>query len=457
MPVQPSPAQPTVQPVASNEPEIVVIPEKFYGLALKLNTPPPAQKDTPPPPAPPPPKPAPLPPKGAPVALAPRHPIWPIILFVIGLIVLVAGVFVYFNRGILFGKKPEPTPTPPASVVVVSPSAASNLSATTSNGAISLNWVDAATTETGYRIERREGQNAYTPLTSLPQNSTAFLDVSGTPGKTYQYRVVAVNDGGESAPSNEVTVELPAAAPITPAVPALPPSALDSDSDGLTDVEEPLYGTGMHNPDADKDGFLDGNEVFNLYNPAAKAPVRLLDSGIVKSFSASAGWSVYIPVRLTGTLDVPDGARATIPTGHGETFVITVEDNPNNLPLLDWYLAKNPGIVSSAVRSFTTKGGLEGIFGVDRLDAYFAWGTKIFSLRYLLNDQPFINFRTTFEMMLNSLKLSGAPIISSAPQIGGPGSLTGINASSSAAVSSTPPIASSTEAISPVVASSSQP
>ncbi|MSR85168.1 fibronectin type III domain-containing protein [Candidatus Uhrbacteria bacterium] len=425
-----SPPTPNPQPLTpvSNEPEIIVIPEKFYGMALKLNAPPQVQKETPPPPPPPPPKPLPPSLPASAILTAPRHPIWPVILFVIGLIVLVGGLFTYFNRGLLFGQKPVSPPVVTAPIVV-SPSAATNLSATTSGGTVTLNWVDTATTETGYRIERGETQGIFTPLTSLPQNSSAFLDVSVSGGKNYQYRVIAVNDGGESAPSNEADVQTPLAAPTAPALLTLPPSALDSDSDGLTDIEEPLYGTDIHNPDADKDGFLDGNEVFNLYNPAAQAPVRLLDSGIVKNLSASAGWSLYIPAKLNGILDVPDGTRATIATGHGETFVITLEDNVNHLPLLDWYLGKNPGIVSSAVRSFTTKGGLEGVFSVDRLDAYFAWGGKIFSLRYLLNDQPFINFRTTFEMMLNSLRLPGAPVISCA-QIGGPGSLTGINASS---------------------------
>ena len=72
-------------------------------------------------------------------------------------------------------------------------------------------------------------------------------------------------------------------APTTPSEPSAPsepsdePSNLfpevgvpgtDTDSDGLTDLEESLiYQTNPRLPDTDRDGFLDGNEVFHLYNP----------------------------------------------------------------------------------------------------------------------------------------------------------------------------------------------
>ncbi len=44
-------------------------------------------------------------------------------------------------------------------------------------------------------------------------------------------------------------------------------SKIDSDNDGLTDDEERIYGTDINNPDTDGDGYLDGQEVKNGYNP----------------------------------------------------------------------------------------------------------------------------------------------------------------------------------------------
>lgn len=45
---------------------------------------------------------------------------------------------------------------------------------------------------------------------------------------------------------------------------------VDSDNDGLPDYLEPFYGTDPGNPDTDKDGFKDGEEVEKGYNPAGE-------------------------------------------------------------------------------------------------------------------------------------------------------------------------------------------
>jgi hypothetical protein len=42
---------------------------------------------------------------------------------------------------------------------------------------------------------------------------------------------------------------------------------IDSDSDGLSDIQEAKYFTDPNNPDTDGDGFLDGDEVKNDYSP----------------------------------------------------------------------------------------------------------------------------------------------------------------------------------------------
>jgi len=49
----------------------------------------------------------------------------------------------------------------------------------------------------------------------------------------------------------------------------------DYDKDGLSDRMELNFHTDITNSDTDGDGFLDGEEVKNAYNPLEKAPVRL--------------------------------------------------------------------------------------------------------------------------------------------------------------------------------------
>ncbi len=412
--------------------DIVTIPEKFYGVALTMNGVTQAEREAPVPPQPV---------RPAPVMVKPaehKSP-WAFVAVIVVLVLSVGGVFAYVNRDLLFRKPVPAAPLPPPPKIAPSPAA--NLSATSTGSAVSLVWVDGGGDESGVRIERQDSGAGYIPVTVLPAGSTAFLDVSAQLSRTYAYRVIAFGEGGEASPSNEVSVRTPdPVAPPLPAPPAptLPPGGLDSDSDGLTDVEEPLYGTDVHNPDADSDGFLDGNEVFHLYNPAAKSPVRLLDSGLVKLFTGPAGWSLLVPAGWTTGLDVPDGSQATIATGRGETISLRIEDNATGASLTDWYLARIPGENASSVRPFLTKGGLQGIAVSDRLEALFAWGSKVFRVKYQIDGQPFINYRTTFEMMLNSLKLVGVPTLTApSDALSGPGSLTGAATSTSALVPET--------------------
>jgi hypothetical protein len=49
-----------------------------------------------------------------------------------------------------------------------------------------------------------------------------------------------------------------------------PDPNLDSDNDGLSDVQELIYGTDINNPDSDGDTYLDGAELKSGYNPLGK-------------------------------------------------------------------------------------------------------------------------------------------------------------------------------------------
>ncbi|MFZ2268590.1 MAG: multicopper oxidase domain-containing protein [Azonexus sp.] len=71
---------------------------------------------------------------------------------------------------------------------------------------ISLNWTDAATNEASYTVQRQLSTNgtcnpagAWSALTSLPANSTSFVDSTAISGKTYCYRTQAANTNGVSS------------------------------------------------------------------------------------------------------------------------------------------------------------------------------------------------------------------------------------------------------------------
>ncbi len=386
------------------------IPEKFYGAALSARIS--EVKKT---------KESPTKPGDGKDAPKKRHrSMAPVIAVVVLLLAGVGGGFVYFNRDLLFKpstpvqtptpvvktEPPKPAPPPPP------PSAPTDLSATaTSPTVVQLNWTDTSNNEAGFRVERRESASAYAPLTSLPPNSTAFQDSSASPSTSYLYRMIAMNEGGDSPASNEVSITTPAPPPAPPEPAKLPPAGLDSDSDGLTDLEEPLYGGDPRNPDTDHDTFLDGNEVFHLYNPASGKNAKLLESNLVKVFESKVGWRILVPITWKTELS-DDGMAGTVSTGHGETFTMTLEPNPKKEKIMDWYLEQHPGTVSSQVTLKTTKSGVDGLVGLDPLTTYFPWGDQVLVFAYHLDDQPFVNYRTTYEMMQNALSLSVAPRVS---------------------------------------------
>lgn len=127
-----------------------------------------------------------------------------------------------------------PCDSPPTNVVTVEivetepPDPPSDLAAIADSHArsISLTWADNSNNESGFTLQRRVGSgawnNAYDP--SIPANATSYVDATLTP-QTYTYRLVATNEWGTSAPSNEASatiVDLP-----------LPPSGLEATGDSV--------------------------------------------------------------------------------------------------------------------------------------------------------------------------------------------------------------------------------
>ena len=85
------------------------------------------------------------------------------------------------------------------------PAAPTSLTTTgVSTTQINLSWVDNATNETSYIVERRSpaGTGSYSQITSLAAGSTTFNNTGLTESTQYEYRVAAVNAAGNSAYSN---------------------------------------------------------------------------------------------------------------------------------------------------------------------------------------------------------------------------------------------------------------
>lgn len=212
------------------------------------------------------------------------------------------------------------------------------------------------------------------------------------------------------SPSISEEEELEEAATPTPEEPEEeeeePEIVLDTDGDGLTDVEEKVYGSDINNPDTDGDGHLDGHEVFHLYNPMGETPLKLLETGAVKEYKNSQlGYKIYSPTPWS--TQVIDEVMGTVmfSSGTGEFIEVLVEENKQKLPIISWYLSQAPGVRAGELGTFVTKGNLDGIKSPDRLTAYFTKNGLVYIISYNIGSKKDVYYRRTFEMMLNSFEV----------------------------------------------------
>jgi len=113
------------------------------------------------------------------------------------------------------------------------------------------------------------------------------------------------------------------------------------DGDGLTNVEEALYGTNPNNVDSDGDGFSDSVEVINLYNPAGYTPNKLIEAGLVTAYVSTEGrYQIYYPTSWTAT-DKGNG-DVVFDNPQNQPIAVSVADNAADRSVLDWYLDAIP-------------------------------------------------------------------------------------------------------------------
>ncbi|MCO5171893.1 MAG: hypothetical protein M9894_36805 [Planctomycetes bacterium] len=120
-------------------------------------------------------------------------------------------------RVVAVGVGPDSAPSNVAATPApAAPAAPTDLQATTAWLEVRLGWTDASLAETGFRIERRSPGGSFADVGLVAADTTSFTDAV-PPGVDLEYRVVAVNDGGEGA-SSVVAVTTVA----TPPVPVAP-------------------------------------------------------------------------------------------------------------------------------------------------------------------------------------------------------------------------------------------
>ena len=217
----------------------------------------------------------------------------------------------------------------------------------------------------------------------------------------------------QSTPTKPVPQPEPEPEPEPELVPAKPVSGVDTDSDGLTNVEELLYGTDFRDPDTDGDTFLDGNEVFHRYHPLGLAPSTLLDTGAVRVIeSVELPFTIYYPTSWN-PVSTPSAKRVVFRAASGATVSVLWQDKSAETTLADWYEENVGEPALSRLEETTTKEGYSAYIGPDDRVLYIDGGTLVATLLYDLGDSLTIEYLQTFKMMANSFKL--VPPVSPSP------------------------------------------
>lgn len=196
---------------------------------------------------------------------------------------------------------------------------------------------------------------------------------------------------------------------------ATPSPGKDTDSDGLTDVEELLYGTNFRDPDSDEDAYLDGNEVFHRYHPLGTAPATLLDTGAVKVFAdASYPYALYYPSTWTVAL-VRDRLGVTFQSARQASIGVTWEAKDESETLDDLLDGDVTASERAQMKEVLTKEGFFGLTSADDRTAYLDLGSAMATLTYDLGGKAQIEYLQTFQMMVNSFTLASQDTVTPAP------------------------------------------
>ncbi len=193
-----------------------------------------------------------------------------------------------------------------------------------------------------------------------------------------------------------------------------PEPGQDTDSDGLTDVEEDMYGTDSRNPDTDGDTFLDGNEVFHRYDPLGFSPSTLLDTGSVEIVEVvddvGTGFLLYAPAdwstRTLANPESPSGLDLMMSTDETATMEVSYYIKDAEQSFEDWFDDEmDNGFDRSDLFGITSKEGYGGYLSNDELVAYLVFDEGVYAFSYDLRDDLTIEYLQTFEMILNSFLL----------------------------------------------------
>ncbi|MCR4280349.1 MAG: hypothetical protein NUV82_02925 [Candidatus Komeilibacteria bacterium] len=180
---------------------------------------------------------------------------------------------------------------------------------------------------------------------------------------------------------------------------------LDSDKDGLTDIEENLYVADSAQTDSDGDGYTDATEITNLYDPNLGDSARLESTGTINIFSNNTfNYQIFYPTNWSARPLTATQTEIIFNSGTTEFVQVITQPNPLGLSAKSWYLNNDDKAKLADLQEVNIK-GLNGVQTSDGLRTYLSIGTQIYGIIYNLGTSNQLNYLSTYQMMLVSFKL----------------------------------------------------
>lgn len=180
----------------------------------------------------------------------------------------------------------------------------------------------------------------------------------------------------------------------------------DIDIDSLTDQEEEIFGTDSGIWDSDKDGYYDGQEVFNLYNPKGFAPVKIIDSGLVREY-INPNWQyrVYYPSVWEAASVDNENNHVIFSSISGDFIEIRSFKKLPSENFTMWFAKSIEGQNFIDLSLFNNRFNTNGYKRKDSLTAYFVIDNAVFVMIYQPSGNATdIPYRHVMQMMYQSFR-----------------------------------------------------
>jgi len=185
-------------------------------------------------------------------------------------------------------------------------------------------------------------------------------------------------------------------------------TSFDTDQDGLSDIEEILFDSNIDRPDTDLDGYVDGDEVKNLYSPIASEQSLLATKQLLSYTNPSFEYSVQYPASWTVNNMDPSANVVLFNSATNQFIEILVENlDPDINTVQEWYKAQIPGLTDEAIRTTTIgPNNYFAILSIDGSAVYFIVDRSVFGIIYNKGIEEEADYLAVWQAMQHSFTAS---------------------------------------------------